>query len=110
MVATTPARPGMNQHLRRRQPSVPSSPRAGRSHAIFQVRLLPRLAGNFVRAALTLVITAGAIARADPAAAPLAFLAAGSALLLPAVFNPLLRELDLRVQTHAGGLSSFYLD
>jgi ATP-binding cassette subfamily B protein len=90
--------------------SRPTSDMAERSHAIYQIRLLPKLAGNSVRSALTLVITAGAIAWADPAVAPLAFLAAGSALLLPVLFNPLLRELDLRVRTHAGALSRFYLD
>jgi ATP-binding cassette subfamily B protein len=83
---------------------------AERSHAIYQIRLLPKLAGSFARSALTLVITAGAIAWADPRVAPLAFLSVGSALLLPILFNPLLRELDLRVRTHAGALSRFYLD
>jgi ATP-binding cassette subfamily B protein len=90
--------------------SRPTSDMAERSHAIYLIRQLPRLAGSFVRATLTLVITAGAIAWVDPAAAPLALLSAGSALLLPAVFNPLLRELDLRVRTHAGALSRYYLD
>ncbi|HLJ97819.1 MAG TPA: ATP-binding cassette domain-containing protein [Gemmataceae bacterium] len=90
--------------------SRPTSDMADRSHAIYQIRLLPGLAGKFVRAALTLVITAGAIAWIQPAAALPAFLAAASALLLPAAFTPLLRELDLRVRTHAGALSRFYLD
>jgi ATP-binding cassette subfamily B protein len=90
--------------------SRPTSDMAERSHAIYLIRQLPKLAGSFVRDALTLAITVGAIAWVDPGAAPLAILAAGSALLLPAVFNPLLRELDLRVRTHAGALSRFYLD
>jgi ATP-binding cassette subfamily B protein len=81
-----------------------------RSHALHQVRLLPRLAGQLVRAALTLVLTAGAIAWVDPGLAVGAFLAAGLALGLPLAFNPLLSELDLRVRTHAGALSRFYLD
>jgi ATP-binding cassette subfamily B protein len=90
--------------------SRPTSDMAERSHSIYLIRQLPKLAGSFVRAALTLTITAGAIAWVDPAAAFLAILAAGSGLLLPMAFNALLRELDLRVRAHAGALSRYYLD
>jgi ABC-type transport system involved in cytochrome bd biosynthesis fused ATPase/permease subunit len=90
--------------------SRPISDMAGRSHTLHQVRLLPRLAGQFLRAALTLGITAAAIARIDPAAAPAAALAAVVALGLPLAFTPVIQELDLRARTHAGALSRFYLD
>jgi hypothetical protein len=63
--------------------SWPTSDMAERSHNIHQIRLLPRLAGQFLRAALTLIITAAAIAWIDPASAPLALVAAGIAVGLP---------------------------
>jgi ATP-binding cassette subfamily B protein len=90
--------------------SRPTSDMAERGHALYQIRLLPQLAGRLARAALTLLVTAAAIAWADPLAAPVALLAAGAAIALPLVFHPVLRELDLRVRTHAGALSRFYLD
>jgi ATP-binding cassette subfamily B protein len=90
--------------------SRPTSDMAERSHSLHQVRLLPRLAGQFLQAALALVATAGAIAWADPPGAPAAIAAATLALALPIAFNPLLVGLDLRVRTHTGALSRFYLD
>jgi ATP-binding cassette subfamily B protein len=90
--------------------SRPTSDMAERGHSIRQVRQLPRLAGQFLRAGLTLLLTAGAIAWLDPAGAPLAVAAAVAAACLPVAFNPLLQGLDLRVRTHAGALSRFYLD
>jgi ABC-type multidrug transport system fused ATPase/permease subunit len=90
--------------------SRPTSDMAERSHSLHQVRLFPRLAGQFIRAAITLGITAAAIAWSDPAGAPLAVAATTLALGLPIVLLPLLQGLDLRVRTHAGALSRFYLD
>ena len=82
--------------------SRPISDMTERSHALHHIRLLPRLAGQFFRAALALLITAAAIAWIDPGSAALALLAAGMAIALPLAFNPLLAEMDLRVRTHAG--------
>jgi ATP-binding cassette subfamily B protein len=90
--------------------SRPTSDMAERGHSIHLVRQLPRLAGQFLRAGLTLLLTAGAIAWLDPAGALLAIGAALLAACLPVAFNPLLQGLDLRVRTHAGALSRFYLD
>jgi ATP-binding cassette subfamily B protein len=90
--------------------SRPTSDMAERSQAIQQVRLLPRLAGQFIRAALTLLVTVAAIAWTDPASAALAAIAAAVAIGLPLAFTPLLAALDLRARTHAGALSRFYLD
>jgi ATP-binding cassette subfamily B protein len=83
---------------------------AERSQAIQQVRLLPRLAGHFARAALTLLVTVAAIAWTDPASAAYAAVAAVVAVGLPLVFTPLIGGLDLRARTHAGALSRYYLD
>jgi ATP-binding cassette subfamily B protein len=90
--------------------SRPISDMAERSHSVHQLRHLPRLAGQFLRAALALAVTAAAIAWLDPPAGPAAILAGAVALALPLAFIPRLQELDLRVRTHAGALSRFYLD
>src|SRR5205814_4846647 len=75
-----------------------------------QLRLLPRLAGQFLRAALTLALTVAVIAWIDPASAAPAAVAAVLAITVPLALLPLLQGLDLRVRTHAGALSRFYLD
>jgi ATP-binding cassette subfamily B protein len=90
--------------------SRPTSDMAQRSHALQQIRLLPRLAGQFVRTALTLLVTAAALIWIDPRSTPLVAGATAAAIALPWLFIPLLAGLDLRVQTHAGALSRFYLD
>ncbi|MGA2257385.1 MAG: cysteine peptidase family C39 domain-containing protein, partial [Thermoguttaceae bacterium] len=90
--------------------SRPTSDMAERGHSLHQVRLLPSLAGDFLRAALTLVITAAAIAWVSPHCGPLAVTAAGLAVALPVALVPLLQGLELRIRTHAGALARFYLD
>jgi ATP-binding cassette subfamily B protein len=90
--------------------SRPVSDMAERSHALHQLRLLPRLAGRFVRAALVLALTVAALAWIDPPSAPLALAGAALALGVPLALLPLLQGLDLRARTHAGALSRFYLD
>jgi ATP-binding cassette subfamily B protein len=90
--------------------SRPVSDMAERGHSIQQVRLLPRLAGQFARAAAGLAVTAAAVAWIDPAHGPVAVTAAVLALGLPLAFNGPLQELDLRVRNHNGALGRFYLD
>jgi len=90
--------------------SRPNSDTAERAHSLQQIRLLPRLAGQFVRAGLTLALTALAIGWVDPTSAVLAAAAAASSMLLPLAFLPQLSELDLRLRTLNGVLSRFYLD
>jgi ATP-binding cassette subfamily B protein len=90
--------------------SRPISDMAERSHALHQIRLLPRLAGQFLRAALTLALTVVVISWLDPASTVPAAVAAILAVAVPLAFLPLLQGLDLRVRTHAGALSRFYLD
>jgi ATP-binding cassette subfamily B protein len=46
----------------------------------------------------------------DPSSAPLAILAALAALAIPLASQPVLMERDLRLRTHAGALTHFYLD
>jgi ATP-binding cassette subfamily B protein len=88
----------------------PTSDTAQRAHALHQIRTLPALAGESLRAVVGLGITAAAIAWADPPSTPLAVAAALLAVGVPLVLLPLLQGLDLRARTHAGALSLFYFD
>jgi ATP-binding cassette subfamily B protein len=81
-----------------------------RSHMIHRIRHLPDLGGQLIRAALELILTAVGIAWLDPTLAPLAAIAALSALALPLLAQPTVIERDLRVRTHNGALSRYYLD
>jgi len=81
-----------------------------RSHMIHRIRHLPDLGGQMVRAVLELGLTAVGIAWLDPRLAPLALVAAASAVLLPLLAQPTVIERDLRVRTHNGALSRYYLD
>ena len=90
--------------------SRPISDMAERGHAVHLLGRLPQLGGQWLRACLTLLVTAAAIAWIDPGGAPIALLAALLGVGLPLAFNPGLRELDLRARTHNGALTRFYLD
>ena len=83
---------------------------AERSHSVQPLRLLPGLGGQLLRSTFELALTTAGIAWLDPASAPSAVLAAALALGLPLLAQPLLAERDLRVRSHAGALSRFYLD
>ena len=83
---------------------------AERSHSIHLIRRLPELGGQLLRSTFELVFTTAGILWLDPASAPLAILSAVSALSIPIVAQPLLIERDLRLRTHSGALSHFYLD
>ncbi len=81
-----------------------------RSHMIHRIRHLPELGGQLVRSMFELILTAIGIAWLDPAIAPLAALAAFVAIALPLLAQPTVIERDLRVRTHSGALSRYYLD
>jgi ATP-binding cassette subfamily B protein len=90
--------------------SRPKSDMAERSHGIHLIRRLPELAGQLLRYSFEIVFTTAGIVWIDPAAAPIALLAAFAALAIPLASQPLLLERDLRWRTHAGALTHFYLD
>jgi len=90
--------------------SRPKSDMAERSHGIHMVRRLPELGGQLLRYVFEIVCTAAGIVWLDPASAPIAILAAFVALAIPVMSQPLLMERDLRLRTHSGALSHFYLD
>jgi ATP-binding cassette subfamily B protein len=83
---------------------------AERSHSVHQLRLLPGLGAELIRSTFTLILTTVGIIWLDPASAPLAVLAAALTVGLPLATRPLLVERDLRVRSHLGALSRFYLD
>jgi ABC-type bacteriocin/lantibiotic exporter with double-glycine peptidase domain len=83
---------------------------AERSHSIHLIRRLPDLGGQLLRYVFEIVFTTGGIIWLDPLSAPIALLSALAAVAIPIVSQPLLIERDLRLRTHAGALSHFYLD
>jgi ATP-binding cassette subfamily B protein len=90
--------------------SRPISDMAERCHALHQLRLLPRLVGQFGRSVLTLLLTVAAVAWIDPPSAGWVVAGAALAVALPLAALPVLQGLDLRLRTHAGALGRFYLD
>jgi ABC-type bacteriocin/lantibiotic exporter with double-glycine peptidase domain len=90
--------------------SRPKSDMAERSHSIHLIRRLPELGGQLLRYSFEIVFTTAGIIWIDGAAAPIALLAAFAALAIPLASQPLLMERDLRLRTHAGALTHFYLD
>jgi ABC-type bacteriocin/lantibiotic exporter with double-glycine peptidase domain len=81
-----------------------------RSHSLYAMRMLPGVAGQLVRSVFGLVLTVAAITWLDPPSASLAFLIAVVSITLPLLTQPLITERDLRVRTHAGAMTRFYLD
>jgi len=90
--------------------SRPVSDMAERAHLAHRLRALPGLGGQLARAAIELVVTAGALCWIDPRGAPLALALAATMLVIPLLAQPALAERDLRVRNHAGALARFYLD
>jgi ABC-type bacteriocin/lantibiotic exporter with double-glycine peptidase domain len=90
--------------------SRPTSDMADRCHSVHRLRLLPPIAGQFLRDVFELTFTAAGIVWLDPASAPAALTLAAISVALPVTTQPLLAERDLRVRSHASALSRFYLD
>jgi ATP-binding cassette subfamily B protein len=90
--------------------SRPISDMAERGHAIHRLRMLPDLGRHLVQAFAELVLTAVAIAWLVPSSALIVALAVLCGIGVPLATRHLIAELDLRVRTHAGALSRFYLD
>jgi ATP-binding cassette subfamily B protein len=90
--------------------SRPISDMADRSHSIQLLRLLPGMGIHFVQALCDLVLTLAGIILIDPGSALLALTIVSLAVAVPAAFQPMIGERDLRVRNHAGSLSRFYLD
>jgi len=83
---------------------------AERAHAAHTLRALPELGGRVVRAGAELAVTTAAIAWLDRASALPAVLGAAAAVGVPLAMHRWVAERDLRVRSHQGALSRFYLD
>ncbi len=83
---------------------------AERAHSLHSFHSLPDLAVRLVRISAQLLFTAGAIIWLHPGSATLVvgLVVLTFAMLLST--QPLLAERDMRVRTHTGALSRFYLD
>jgi ABC-type bacteriocin/lantibiotic exporter with double-glycine peptidase domain len=87
-----------------------TSDMAERSHNIQNLRALPALAGQMLYSGFQLMLTSAAVTWIDPRLWPVVLLSVAAAVGLPLTVQPLLSEQQLRVRTHMGGLSRFYLD
>ncbi len=87
-----------------------SSDMAERSHSLHTLRLVPEVGRQFLRAAAELMLTAAGIAWLHPPLALPAACIASASIALPLISQGLLSERDMRVRTHSGALTRFYLD
>ncbi len=90
--------------------SRPISDLADRSHSIQLTRLVPGMGLHFVQSACELALTLVGIVLIDAPSAPIAVALAGVSVVVPALFQPMINERDLRVRNHRGALGRFYLD
>lgn len=87
-----------------------TSDMAERSHSVHNIRALPALAGQIILAAFQLIATAAAVVWIDHGLWPLVLLSIIVSVGLPLAAQPLLGEREMRVRTHSGALTRFYLD
>src|SRR5581483_10942780 len=87
-----------------------TSDMAERSHATHRLRHLPDVFRQLLRGIFELLATAAGIVWLDASAAPFVLVAVAAALVPAFSTQPLLAERDLRVRSHAAGLTRFYLD
>ncbi len=87
-----------------------SSDMAERSHSIHQLRNVGSLFGALTRVSFELLFVTLGILWLDPASAPFAVTAAIACVFIPILAQRGLAERDLRVRSHTGALSRFYLD
>ncbi len=90
--------------------SRPTSDMAERSHSVHQLREVPEIGARLVRTLFELLVTTAGLIWIDIRSAPLAVLAAILAIVIPLLLQRPINEHDLRLRTHVGGLSHFYLD
>ncbi len=83
---------------------------AERSHQIHQLRLLPGQGAELLSSIFMLVLTTCGLIWLSPANMALAILTALLVVAIPLMVQPALTERDLRMRSHAGALSRFYLD
>ncbi len=87
-----------------------TSDMAQRAHDLRQFRTIPILGSRVLRTACQLMLTTVGIIWIAPNNALIAILALLWAMGLSILAHPMLSEYDMRVRTHIGALSRFYLD
>jgi len=90
--------------------SRPISDMADRGHSIHATRTVPGMGIHFVQSFAELLLTVAGIALIDATSALLALVVVAAVVAIPAAFQPLINERDLRVRNHFAALSGFYLD
>ncbi|OGO36039.1 MAG: hypothetical protein A2W35_15145 [Chloroflexi bacterium RBG_16_57_11] len=81
-----------------------------RAHDLRALRTLPNLGVSLLRTGFQLILTMIGVIWLDPISAPLAILGTLFFVGLSFASRPLMEERDLRLRTHTGALSRFYLD
>jgi ATP-binding cassette subfamily B protein len=81
-----------------------------RAYSLRQLRMLPGLGIDFLRLSFQIVLTAAGIVWLAPGSVILVTLSTLFVVGLPFITQPLLAEQNLRLSTHSGALSRFYLD
>ena len=81
-----------------------------RAHELAMVRQFPLLGVRFLRIGFQLLLTTIGVAVLIPSMLPVILIVLAVTLLPSLLMQSLLREQDLRLRTHSGGLSRFYLD
>ncbi|MGA1839035.1 MAG: ATP-binding cassette domain-containing protein [bacterium] len=87
-----------------------NSDMAERSHSVNKIRLLPGLGSRFVRSIIEFFITAAAIVWLFPESLLIVLAGVFLTIIIPLASLSFLTERDLRVRSHLGALSRFYLD
>lgn len=81
-----------------------------RAHGLRQLRNLRTLASQFIRLIFQLILTTIAVAWLEPSTALIALLGTLVSVAFSIATRSILAERDLRMRTHGGALSRFYLD
>jgi ATP-binding cassette subfamily B protein len=81
-----------------------------RAHGLRALRSLPSLGFQLLNTLFQLVLTAIGVIWLQPRSAPLAIFATVAFIALAWAAQHVLEESDLRLRSHSGGLSRFYLD
>lgn len=87
-----------------------TSDMAQRAYDLRQLRFMPNLGISLLRTAFQLILTTLGVIWIDPISAPLAIGGTIFFFVLSFLSRPILEEQDLRLRTHIGALSRFYLD
>ncbi len=90
--------------------SRPASDMASRSHNVHQLRQAPEMSGHLLRTVFEMVLTVIGIAWLFPESALASAVLATVAIGIPLAAQPVLSERDLRVRSHTGALTRYYLD